>query len=93
MEAPFPVTLLFLSLSLTHARYIQNNNPEQIHIAFTGFPSERIINYVTPSPYEKPDTVAVYGTSADKLDKKAYGDSFVFPGPGHKFTIHNVKVI
>ena len=72
---------------------MHNNNPEQIHIAFTGFPSERIINYVTPSPYEKPDTVAVYGTSADKLDKKAYGDSFVFPGPGHKFTIHNVKVI
>ncbi|XP_067016547.1 acid phosphatase type 7-like isoform X1 [Acropora muricata] len=92
MEAPFSVTLLFLSLSLTHARYMHNNNPEQIHIAFTGFPSERIINYVTPSPYEKPDTVAVYGTSADKLDKKAYGDSFVFPGPGHKFTIHNVKL-
>ena len=50
------------------------------------------MNYVTPSPTEKPETVVMYGTSADKLDKKAVGDSFVFTGPGHSFTIHNVKV-
>jgi len=87
MEAPFFVTFIFVSLCLTYARGYQND-PEQIHIAYTGVPSERIINYVTPSPQEKPDTVVAYGTSADKLDKKAYGDSFVFTD----FTIHNVKV-
>jgi len=34
----------------------------------------------------------MYGTSPDKLDKKAVGESSVFIGPGHNFTIHNVKV-
>ena len=93
MEAPLFVTLIFLSLSLTYATGY-NNSPEQIHIAYTGVPSERIINYVTPSPHEKPETVVAYGTSAHKLDKKAYGNSSVFPqaGHGHSFTIHNVKV-
>ena len=87
MEAPLFITLIFVSLCFTYGRGYQND-PEQIHIAYTGVPSQRIINYVTPSPYEKPDTVVAYGTSADKLDKKAYGDSFVFTD----FTIHNVKV-
>ena len=91
MEAPLFVTLIFLSLSLTYAAGY-NNSPEQIHIAYTGVPSERIINYVTPSPDKKVETVVAYGTSAHKLDKKASGHSFVFNGSGHWFTIHNVKV-
>ena len=88
MEAPLVVTLIFVSLCLTYARGYQND-PEQIHIAYTGVPSERIINYVTPLPEE---TVAAYGTSADKLDKKASGVSSVFTDRGRSFTIHNVKV-
>ena len=85
------VTLIFVSLCLTYARGYQND-PEQIHIAYTGVPSERIINYVTPSPHEKPETVVAYGTSAEKLDKKASGVSSVFTDRGRSFTIHNVKV-
>lgn len=88
MEAPLFVTLIFVSLCLTYARGYQND-PEQIHIAYTGVPSERIINYITPLPEE---TVAAYGTSADKLDKKASGVSSVFTDRGRSFTIHNVKV-
>jgi len=38
------------------------------------------------------ETVAAYGTSADKLDKKASGVSSVFTDRGRSFTIHNVKV-
>lgn len=85
------VTLIFVSLYLTYARGYQND-PEQIHIAYTGVPSERIINYVTPSSHEKPETVVAYGTSADKLDKKASGVSSVFTDRGRSFTIHNVKL-
>ena len=91
MEAPLIVSLFLFLVTITYAR-AHSNNPEQIHIAFTGNASERNVNYVTPSPHEKPETVVTYGTSPDKLDKKAYGDSFEFTGPGHSFTIHNVKV-
>lgn len=69
-----------------------DNKPEQIHIAYTGISSERIINYVTPSPVLQPETVVVYGTSPDKLTRKETGESFVFGTAGHNFTIHNVKV-
>ena len=69
-----------------------DNKPEQIHVGFTGIPSERIVNYVTPSPTLKPETVVAYGTSPDTLNKKATGNSFVFGTGGHNFTIHNVKV-
>lgn len=70
-----------------------DNKPEQIHVGFTGIPSERIVNYVTPSPTLKPETVVAYGTSPNTLNKKATGNSFVFGTGGHNFTIHNVKVI
>lgn len=93
----FPVTssafvLLFLFSICFSNGGVDGNKPEQIHIAFTGIASERNVNYVTPSPDEKPETIVMYGTSPDNLDKKATGDSFVFQGPGHRFTIHNVKV-
>ncbi|XP_068693924.1 acid phosphatase type 7-like isoform X2 [Montipora foliosa] len=91
MEAPLIVSLFLFLVTITYAR-AHSNNPEQIHIAFTGNASERNVNYVTPSPHEKPETFVTYGTSPDKLDKKAYGDSFEFTGPGHSFTIHNVKL-
>ena len=87
----FSILLTHLLICLTYGR-TDENKPEQIHIAFTGNASERNVNYVTPSPSEKPESVVMYGTSQDKLDKKAVGDSFVFTGPGHSFTIHNVKV-
>ena len=90
--APSALALFFLPLICFTGSRASENKPEQIHIAFTGIASERNVNYVTPSPTEKPETVVMYGTSADKLDKKAVGDSFVFTGPGHSFTIHNVKV-
>ena len=79
--------VVFITCGATH-----DNKPEQIHIAFTGIASERNVNYVTPSPDENPETVVMYGTRSDKLEKKAVGDSFVFNGPGHRFRIHNVKV-
>lgn len=69
-----------------------DNKPEQIHVGFTGISSERIVNYVTPSPSLKPETVVAYGTSPNTLNRKATGDSFVFGTGGHDFTIHNVKV-
>ena len=68
------------------------NKPEQIHIAFTGVSGERIVNYVTPSPYLKPATIAMYGKKSDELKQKATGESFVFGTEGHNFTVHNVKV-
>ena len=79
--------VVFITCGATH-----DNKPEQIHLAFTGIASERNVNYVTPSPDENPETVVMYGTRSDKLEKKAVGDSFVFKGPGHRFRIHNVKV-
>ncbi|KAM7438504.1 hypothetical protein ABFA07_012029 [Porites harrisoni] len=79
--------VVFITCGATH-----DNKPEQIHIAFTGIASERNVNYVTPSPDENPETVVMYGTRSDKLEKKAVGDSFVFNGPGHRFRIHNVKL-
>ena len=69
-----------------------DNKPEQIHVGFTGISSERIVNYVTPSPTLKPETVVEYGTSPNTLNRKVTGDSFVFGTGGHTFTIHNVKV-
>lgn len=69
-----------------------DNKPEQIHIAYTGISSERIVNYVTPSPELQPGTVVAYGTSPDKLIRKKTGTSFKFGTHGHYFSIHNVKV-
>ena len=79
----------FVFLQISNA---QENKPEQIHIAFTGVSSERLVSYVTPSPYLKPVTVAVYGKNPTELNQKATGESFVFGTEGHNFTIHNVKV-
>lgn len=87
----FAVLLIHLLICFTNGE-ADENKPEQIHIAFTGISSERIVNYVTPSPTLKPETVVVYGTSPDKLSKKTTGKSFVFGTGGHNFTIHNVKV-
>ncbi|KAL9987626.1 hypothetical protein ACROYT_G001967 [Oculina patagonica] len=87
----FAVLLVHLLICFTNGE-ADENKPEQIHIAFTGISSERIVNYVTPSPTLKPETVVAYGTSPDKLSKKASGKSFVFGTGGHNFTIHNVKL-
>ena len=87
----FAALLTYLLVCFTNGE-VDENKPEQIHIGFTGISSERIVNYVTPSPTLKPETVVVYGTSPGALNKKATGESFVFGTGGHDFTIHNVKV-
>lgn len=87
----FAVLLIHLLIYFTYGG-ADDNKPEQIHIGFTGISSERIVNYVTPSPTLKPETVVAYGTSPNTLNRKATGESFVFGTGGHKFTIHNVKV-
>ena len=87
----YAALLTYLLVCFTNGE-ADENKPEQIHIGFTGISSERIVNYVTPSPSLKPETVVVYGTSPGALNKKATGESFVFGTGGHDFTIHNVKV-
>ena len=87
----FVVLLIHLLVCCTHGG-ADDNKPEQIHVGFTGISSERNVNYVTPSPTLKPETVISYGTSPNSLNRKATGDSFVFGTGGHNFTIHNVKV-
>lgn len=83
---------LALALILLSSANCDENAPEQIHLAYTGVSSERIIGYVTPSPSLEVKTLAAYGTDPEKLDRKATGKSFVFGTAGHNFTIHNVKV-
>lgn len=90
-RSTFAVLLINLLICFTNGE-ADENKPEQIHIAFTGISSERIVNYVTPSPTLKPETVVVYGASPNTLNKKATGESFAFGTGGHDFTIHNVKV-
>ena len=83
--------LVHLLICFTYSA-ADDNKPEQIHIAYTGISSERIVNYVTPSPELQPGTVVAYGTSPDKLIRKKTGTSFKFGTHGHYFSIHNVKV-
>ena len=68
------------------------NAPEQVHLAYTGVSSERIVGFVTPSPSIAVKSVVTYGPSPDKLNATSTGKSFVFGTDGHNFTIHNVKV-
>ncbi|XP_020628911.1 acid phosphatase type 7-like isoform X2 [Orbicella faveolata] len=87
----FAVLLIHLLVYCSYGE-ADDNKPEQIHVGFTGISSERIVNYVTPSPTLKPETIVAYGTSPNTLNKKVTGDSFVFGTGGHNFTIHNVKL-
>ncbi|XP_058947647.2 acid phosphatase type 7 isoform X2 [Pocillopora verrucosa] len=97
MEVKFSVNmsmftvLVHLLICFTYSA-ADDNKPEQIHIAYTGISSERIVNYVTPSPELQPGTVVAYGTSPDKLTRKETGTSFKFGTHGHYFRIHNVKL-
>ncbi|RMX42635.1 hypothetical protein pdam_00010287 [Pocillopora damicornis] len=97
MEVKFSVNmstftvLVHLLICFTYSA-ADDNKPEQIHIAYTGISSERIVNYVTPSPELQPETVVAYGTSPDKLTRKETGTSFMFGTHGHYFRIHNVKL-
>lgn len=84
--------LVLLVITFTYS-VAADNKPEQIHIAYTGILSERIVNYVTPSPDLQPETVVAYGSSPDKLTRKETGTSFKFgTHEGHYFMIHNVKL-
>jgi hypothetical protein len=96
------VMILLVSLafsSTTSASTQTGEQPEQIHMAFTGVSSERIVNYVTQYTDAIPKTVAQYGKSAKQLDNKSVGKSEVYHLPEHEnskkprnLTIHNVKV-
>jgi len=91
---------LFLALVLCLITNI-NANPEQIHIAFTGISSERIVNYVTKAgnsnssqDFTIPTTVR-FGKDPKNLDHKNEGHSYLYDMPdskGRSLEIHNVKV-
>ncbi|XP_032237030.1 acid phosphatase type 7 [Nematostella vectensis] len=72
---------LCLLLILVEACQADDTRPEQIHLAYTGTSSERIVNYVTQSTDEGLGTMVAYGTDPDRLSLKAIGDSFVYDIP------------
>lgn len=90
------VILTFISKDVVRGQ------PEQIHMAFTGVSSERIVNYVTQSQDVVFKTVALYGKDSKQLNKKSVGKSYPYPLPENQeqldsrhhrnLTIHNVKV-
>ncbi|XP_031574017.1 acid phosphatase type 7-like [Actinia tenebrosa] len=102
MAAIFDFYGLFLVVALTFSsKNTVRGQPEQIHMAFTGVSSERIVNYVTQSQDVDLKTVALYGKDPKQLDQKSDGESFLYPLPQNQevdskhhrnLTIHNVKL-
>lgn len=91
---------LVVALSFSSINVVRGQ-PEQIHMAFTGVSSERIVNYVTQSDDVVSKTVALYGKNSKHLDKKSIGKSYIYSLPEYleldskhhrNLTIHNVKV-
>ena len=90
MSTPLVFNLALMSLLWSCG--MSDDIPEQIHIAYTGDPSEMIVSYVTRDTRGPLSAVARYGKDAKNLHKTAKGKAFVYHTGDDELVISNVKV-